>query len=107
MRLNRKTGNRRKRTGWAKHDKTGNKTDWREGRANGAQRNRKRNGTGEKAGRNGQRNGGDGNAERATHEEMGDKTDGTEMATGSRREGTTDGENGSVQRVARNETERR
>ena len=51
VRLNKKTGNRRKRTGWTKHDETGNKWTGREEQVNGAQPNGKQNGTCENAAR--------------------------------------------------------
>ena len=54
VRLNRNTGNRGKRTGWTKHDETGNEADG--------------------AGRTGER--------RATREETGDDTDRTEALSG-------------------------
>ena len=63
-RLNRKTGNPRKRAGWIKREET---VDGRLG--------------------NGRRNGLEGNAEQATHDETGNEKDGTEMsgnATGKR-----------------------
>ena len=88
VRLNRKTGNRRKRTGWTKNDKTGNQTDGVEKRANGVQR---KNGTGENAGR-----------KRSTQGTG--RKDGTSDA---RRNGKRDGQDGAHERVARSETERR
>ena len=51
VRLNKKTGNRRKRIGWTKHDKTGNGTERAKTRVG-----------------NGRRNGRDGNAQQTTHE---------------------------------------
>ena len=64
VRLNRKTGNPRKRARWIKREETG------DGLLG-----------------NGRRNGLEGNAEQATHNETGNKKDGTEMsgdATGER-----------------------
>ena len=50
VRLNRNTGNRGKRPGGRSTTKREMKRTGRQGRANGAQRNRERNGTGENAG---------------------------------------------------------
>ena len=90
LRLNRKTGNPLKRAGWIKRNETGDQTDAREGRVNGAQRNGKRNGTGENAGR-----------KRAT-QQTGRKR-GTSDARGNRKR---DGRNGNVGQRAHDATEK-
>ena len=61
VRLNKKTGDRRKRTGWTKHDETGNE-------AEGAGRTSERRTTKRETERNGRKRG----------QETGDATDGTE-----------------------------
>ena len=91
VRLNRITDNRGKRTGGRNTTKRETKRTGREGRANGAQRNRERNGTGENAGR-----------ERATQ-----RTGRKRRTSDARRNGKRGGQNGGVERLARNETERR
>ena len=90
VRLNNKTDNRRKRAGRTKQDEMGD----------GTERAKTRVGKRQQSGR-------DGNTERATHDETGDKTDGKKcQATGAQRGGKTDGPNGKVRRVAWIETGR-
>ena len=113
VRLNRNTGNREKRTGWTKHDETGNEADGGQGQANVAQRNRERNGTGEtektEKRETGKRFGRGGNVGRTARDETGKRYGRDENIGRTPRDetGKRYGRTGNVGRTARDETGKR